>query len=175
MEKNRGQKSIIWCGYRYKLEGTLKTGDISWRCSKFKPQCKARIRTDAECSTIISQKMSIHTHRMNKKQSGTTSDVGRQKSYEAKSRLLVKKRYSLMIIRARAKVCLINEQSLSWLTEGASIHRYTDNPLKGLFFIALKCPHFCHSNVRFFLLICPLNPLKCPSPIGGCDLVSASN
>ena len=128
--------------------------------------------------------MSIHTHRM----SGTTSDIeprrrqqnthvlGRRKSYEAKSRLLMKKRYSLMIYRAFQNQCTgfvgrrihhylkagrgYTRQSLSWL----SIHRYRGNPLKMVTFIALKCPHFCRPNVRFYPLICPLNPLKCPSP-----------
>ena len=49
-------KSIIWNGYRYRLDATLKSGDISWPCAKSIPRCKARIRTDASCSTIISQK-----------------------------------------------------------------------------------------------------------------------
>ena len=50
------QNSIIWEGYRYRLDATLKTGDISWRCAKTKPPGKARIRTGAACSSIISQK-----------------------------------------------------------------------------------------------------------------------
>ena len=55
VETNRGQKSIIWDGYRYRLDGT--PGDAP---------CKARIRTDAECSSVISHRMSIQTHRMSK-------------------------------------------------------------------------------------------------------------
>ena len=61
VETNRGQKSIIWDGYRCRLYGTLKTGDIFWRCTKSKPPCKVRIRTDAACSTVISQK-NEHSH-----------------------------------------------------------------------------------------------------------------
>ena len=61
VELNRGQKGLVWDGYRYRLDGTIKTGDISWRCAKSKPPCKAQIRTDAVCSTIISQK-NEHSH-----------------------------------------------------------------------------------------------------------------
>ena len=61
VETNHDQKSKIWDGYPYRLDGTLKTGDISWRCAKSKPPCKAQIRTDAECSTVISQK-NEHSH-----------------------------------------------------------------------------------------------------------------
>ena len=38
------------------------------------------------------------------------------------------------------------------------------NRSKGLFSISLKYPPFCRSSVYFYPLICPLNPLKCPSP-----------
>ena len=66
---------------------------------------------------LFHREMSIHTHRMSKKQRCTTSDIeprrrqqkthvlGCRKSYEAKSRLLVKKRYSLMIYRALSNLC----------------------------------------------------------------------
>ena len=123
VETNRGQKSIIWDGYRYRLHGTLKTGDISWPCAKSKPPCKARIRIDAECLTVISQK-NEHSHPQDEqKQRGTTSDIeprrrqqkthvlSRQKSYVAKSRLLKKKHYSLMIYRATGKGLLMHELS----------------------------------------------------------------
>ena len=57
----------------------------------------------------FTEKMSIHTNRMSKQQGGSTSDLeprrrqqtthvsGRRKLFEAKSRLFMKKPYSLMI------------------------------------------------------------------------------
>ena len=84
--------------------------------------------------------------------------LGRRKPYEVKSRLLVKKRYSLIIYRATGKGWLIykwTKQSLSLLMEGASIHRYTGNPLKRVIFhfaqmstiLPLKRPFFSPSFV----------------------------
>ena len=184
METSRGQKSIIWDGYRCRLDGTLKTGDISWRCAKSKPPCKVRIRKDAACSTVISQKKE-HSHpqderhliryRAKKKAAEDTcvrpSKIIRSEIQAVDEEALQPndlKSISKSVYRVRTKTYPplsksregYTRQSLSWL----SIHRYTGNPLKRVTFIALKCPHFCRSNVRFSPLICPLNPLKCPSP-----------
>ena len=45
IETNKGHKSILCEGFRYRLDVETKSGDISWRCSA--KGCKARVRTDA--------------------------------------------------------------------------------------------------------------------------------
>ena len=57
-----------------------------------------------------------------------------------------------------------------------NVQKYTDGEItrkecyrtlgsKGLFSVSLKCPLFCSTNVNFYPLNRPLNPLKCrPSP-----------
>ena len=106
VETNHGQKSIIWDGYRKRLDRTLKTGDISWFCAKSKPPCKARIRTDTECLTVISQK-NEHSHPQDEQKTEryrAKREGSRKHMCEAveNHRLLVKKRYSLMINMATA-------------------------------------------------------------------------
>lgn len=59
VQTNRGKRSIIWDYNRYRLDTILKQEDISWRCSVH--TCPARIRTDKDVKTVISQK-NTHTH-----------------------------------------------------------------------------------------------------------------
>ena len=54
VETNRGKKSIICDGFRYRVDGILKSDVVSWRCSM--KDCKARIRTDSSAQTILMQK-----------------------------------------------------------------------------------------------------------------------
>ena len=124
------QNSIIWEGYRYRLDATLKTGDISWRCAKTKPPGKARIRTGAACSSIISQK---------KKQSRPL-----EKSNEAKSKSIYRK-------------------ELSNLCPGKR-RGHTGYSLKRVFFPFRSNVHHFVAQTSVFPHICPLNPLKRPSP-----------
>ena len=42
-DTNKGKKSLIYDGFIYRIEGVLKCGDISWRCTNKK--CKI-IRTE---------------------------------------------------------------------------------------------------------------------------------
>jgi hypothetical protein len=45
IETNKGHKSILCEGFRYRLDVETKSGDLSWGCSA--KGCKARVRTDA--------------------------------------------------------------------------------------------------------------------------------
>ena len=45
IETNKGHKSILCEGFRYRLDVETKSGDLSWRCSA--KGYKARVRTDA--------------------------------------------------------------------------------------------------------------------------------
>ena len=49
-DTNKGKKSLIYDGFIYRLDGVLKCGDISWRCTNKK--CKGRLRTDSAMSTM---------------------------------------------------------------------------------------------------------------------------
>ena len=44
-DTNKGKKSLIYDGFIYRIDGVLKCGDISWRCTNKK--CKGRLRTDS--------------------------------------------------------------------------------------------------------------------------------
>ena len=44
------KKSLIYDGFIYRIDGVLKCGDISWRCTNKK--CKGRLRTDSAMSTV---------------------------------------------------------------------------------------------------------------------------
>jgi hypothetical protein len=59
VETNRGKKSIICDGFRYRVDGILKSDVVSWRCSM--KDCKARIRTDSSAQTVLMQK-NQHSH-----------------------------------------------------------------------------------------------------------------
>ena len=53
-DTNKGKKSLIYDGFIYRIDGVLKCGDISWRCTNRK--CKGRLRTIqslANGSTIV--------------------------------------------------------------------------------------------------------------------------
>ena len=41
IETNKGHKSILCEGFRYRLDVETKSGDLSWRCST--KGCKARV------------------------------------------------------------------------------------------------------------------------------------
>ena len=46
-DTNKGKKSLIYDGFIYRIDGVLKCGDISWRCTN-----KGRLRTDSAMSTM---------------------------------------------------------------------------------------------------------------------------
>ena len=49
-DTNKGKKSLIYDGFIYRIDGALKCGDISWRCTNKK--CKGRLRTESAMSTM---------------------------------------------------------------------------------------------------------------------------
>ena len=59
VETNRGKRSIICDGFRYRVDGILKSYVVSWRCSV--TDCKAGIRTDSSAQTVFMQK-NQHSH-----------------------------------------------------------------------------------------------------------------
>ena len=59
IETNKGHKSVLCEGFRYRLDVETKSGDLSWRCSA--KGCKARVRTDA-VPTLVIQQMNDHNH-----------------------------------------------------------------------------------------------------------------
>ena len=59
IETNKGHKSILCEGFRYRLDVETKSGDLSRRCSA--KGWKARVRTDAGPSLVIQQK-NDHNH-----------------------------------------------------------------------------------------------------------------
>ena len=54
IETNKGHKSILCEGFRYRLDVETRSGNLSWRCSA--KGCKARVRTDAGPTLVIQQK-----------------------------------------------------------------------------------------------------------------------
>ena len=51
------KKSLIYDGFIYRIDGVLKCGDVSWRCTKnvqetVYKKCKGRLRTDSAMSTV---------------------------------------------------------------------------------------------------------------------------
>ena len=38
-DTNKGKKSLIYDGFIYRIDGVLKCGDISWRCTNKKCKC----------------------------------------------------------------------------------------------------------------------------------------
>ena len=65
IETNKGQKSIVCDGYRYRVDVELKSGEIAWRCTS--KGCKARICTDSSAIMILQQKNS-HDHETDDRQ-----------------------------------------------------------------------------------------------------------
>ena len=49
-DTNKGKRSLIYDGFVNRIDGVLKCGDISWRCTNKK--CKGRLRTDSAMSTM---------------------------------------------------------------------------------------------------------------------------
>ena len=63
-DTNKGKKSLIYDGFIYKIDGDLKCGDISWRCTKKK--CKGLLRTDSAMSTMNAINLE-HNHEQDEK------------------------------------------------------------------------------------------------------------
>ena len=63
---NKGKKSLIYDGFIYRIDGVLKCGDISWRCTNKK--CKDRLRTDSAMSTMNAINLE-HNHEQDEKKS----------------------------------------------------------------------------------------------------------
>ena len=42
-DMNKGKKSLIYDDFIYRIDGVLKCGDISWRCTIMK--CKGRVES----------------------------------------------------------------------------------------------------------------------------------
>jgi len=61
-ETNKGAKSLICDGFRYRVDKVLKSKEISWRCTA--KSCSARVRTDENGSMIVQQK-NTHNHDVN--------------------------------------------------------------------------------------------------------------
>ena len=55
VDTNKGHRSIICEGYRYRLDNILKSDAVSWRCTM--KGCKARLRTDTSAKTVLQRKM----------------------------------------------------------------------------------------------------------------------
>ena len=66
-ETNKGKKSLIFDhGFIYRIDGVLKWGDISWRCTNKK--CKGRLKTDSAMSTMNTINLE-HNHEQDEKKS----------------------------------------------------------------------------------------------------------
>ena len=63
-DTNKGQKSLIYDGFIYRIDGVLECGDISWRCTNKK--CKGRLRTDSAMSTMNAINLE-HNHEQDEK------------------------------------------------------------------------------------------------------------
>ena len=63
-DTNKGKKSLIYDGFIYRIDGNLKCGDISWRCTNKK--CKGRLRTDSAMSTMNATNLE-HNHEQDEK------------------------------------------------------------------------------------------------------------
>ena len=69
-DTNKGKKSLIYDGFIYRIDGVLKCGDISWRCTNKK--CKGRLRTDSAMSTMNAINLE-HTHKQDEKKVETSN------------------------------------------------------------------------------------------------------
>ena len=63
-DTNKGKKSLIYDGFIYRIDGVLKCGDKSWRCTNKK--CKGRSRTDSVMSTMNAINLE-HNHEQDEK------------------------------------------------------------------------------------------------------------
>ena len=54
-ETNRGKKSIIYDGYSYRKDNSLKNGNVVYRCSTGK-SCKATVTTDEKGVAVVKMK-----------------------------------------------------------------------------------------------------------------------
>ena len=50
VDTNKGHRSIICEGYRYRLDNILKSDAVSWRC--IMKGCKARLTTDTSAKKM---------------------------------------------------------------------------------------------------------------------------
>ena len=64
MYTNKGKKSLIYDGFIYRIDGVLKCGDISWRCTNKK--CKGRLIIDSAMSTMNAINLE-HNHEQDEK------------------------------------------------------------------------------------------------------------
>jgi hypothetical protein len=60
-QTNMGKECLIVDGYTFRRDSILKSGEISWRCSLNRQKCKAKIRTDADSTRILSGTLD-HNH-----------------------------------------------------------------------------------------------------------------
>ena len=60
-QTNMGKECLIVDGYTFRRDSILKSGEISWRCSLNRQKCKAKIRTDADSTTIFAETLD-HKH-----------------------------------------------------------------------------------------------------------------
>jgi hypothetical protein len=58
-ETSKGNKSLLYDGFAFRIDRVLKSGDISWRCTV--KNCKGRVKTDEHSSAIINGNYN-HTH-----------------------------------------------------------------------------------------------------------------
>ena len=68
-ETDTGKKSLLFDGYSYRVDRVLANGDISWRCSNNRSNCKARIRTESSGTMFVSS-MTEYNHPSDRKKSG---------------------------------------------------------------------------------------------------------
>ena len=59
IETNKGKRSLICDGFRYRVDSILKDEVVSWRCSS--KGCNARIRTDSGAKNVLNQR-NEHNH-----------------------------------------------------------------------------------------------------------------
>jgi hypothetical protein len=64
-ETNRGKKSIIYDGYSYRKDNSLKNGNVVYRCSTGK-SCKATVTTDEKGVAVVKMK-NEHNHESGEK------------------------------------------------------------------------------------------------------------
>ena len=65
LPSDMGTESIIVNGFSFTKNYTYKSTDISWRCISRRTNCRAIIRTDADCTAVIGR-LRIHTSRIHK-------------------------------------------------------------------------------------------------------------
>lgn len=53
-ETNKGKPCLIRDGFTYRINNTLKNGEITWRCTENKHKCSAKLRTDGDKKSVLS-------------------------------------------------------------------------------------------------------------------------